>query len=121
MKINLKNGESTSFVKEFPMNALEIQDTLDRLKIPDNKPIVQFEISEHDNMEFPFALCLRDFSADIYRLNLFAERLENLDFSEMTAFRSLLKTNPESNFEDILKMTYGLDSVMIYPCSDCRE
>lgn len=40
MKINLKNGESTSFVKEFPMNALEIQDTLDRLKIPDNKPIV---------------------------------------------------------------------------------
>lgn len=121
MKINLKNGESTSFVKEFPMNVLEIQDTLDKLKIPDNKPIVQFEISEYDNMEFPFALCLRDFSADIYRLNLFAERLENLDFSEMTAFRSLLKTNPESNFEDILKMTYGLASVMIYPCSDCRE
>ena len=121
MKINLKNGESTSFVKEFPMNAFEIQDTLDRLKIPDDKPIVQLEISEYDNMEFPFALCLRDFSADIYRLNLFAERLENLDFSEMTAFRSLLKTNPESDFEDILKMTYGLDSVMIYPCSDCRE
>ena len=121
MKINLKNGESTSFVKEFPMNAFEIQDTLDRLKIPDDKPIVQLEISEYDNMEFPFALCLRDFSADIYRLNLFAERLGNLDFSEMTAFRSLLKTNPESDFEDILKMTYGLDSVMIYPCSDCRE
>ncbi len=121
MKINLKNGESTSFVKEFPMNIFEIRDTLDRLKISDNKPIVQFEISEYDNMEFPFALCLRDFSADIYRLNLFAERLENLDFSEMTAFKSLLKANLERDFEDILKMTYGLDSVMIYPCSDCRE
>lgn len=121
MKINLKNGELTAVSKELPMNFFEIQDTLDRLKIPDDKPIVQFEFSEHDNMEFPFALCLRDFSADIYRLNLFAERLKNLDFSEMTAFRSLLKANPESNFEDILKMTYGLDSVMIYPCSDCRE
>ena len=121
MKINLKNGEFLSVIKEFPMNILEIQDTLDRLKISDDKPIVRFEISEHDNMEFPFALCLRDFSADIYRLNLFAERLEKLDFSEMTAFRSLLKTNPESSFEDILKMTYGLDSVIIYPCSDCRE
>lgn len=121
MKINLKNGEAMSFTKKFPMNVFEIQNTLDRLKIPDDKPIVRFEISEHDNMEFPFALCLRDFSADIYRLNLFAERLENLDFSEITAFKSLLKTNPESSFEDILKMTYGLDSVMIYPCSDCRE
>ena len=121
MKVNLKNGESTSFTKKFPMNVFEIQDTLDRLKIPDDKPIVRFEISEYDNMDFPFELCLRDFSADIYRLNLFAERLENLNFSEMTAFRSLLKINPESSFEDILKMTYGLDSVMIYPCSDCHE
>lgn len=69
MKINLKNGEAMSFTKKFPMNIFEIRDTLDRLKIPDDKPIVRFEISEHDNMEFPFALCLRDFSADIYRLN----------------------------------------------------
>ncbi len=121
MKINLKNGEATSFTKEFPMNIFDIQDTLDRLKIPNDKPIVNFSISEYDNMEFPFALCRRDFSADIYRLNLFAERLENLDSSDMTAFKSLLKTNPKSDFEDILKMTYGLDSVMIYPCSDCRE
>lgn len=101
MKINLKNGEFLSTSKKFPMNIFEIRDTLDRLKIPDDKPIVQFEISEHDNMEFPFALCLRKLSADIYRLNLFAERLENLNFSEMTAFKSLLKANPESSFEDI--------------------
>ena len=120
MRVHLKNnGHALS--AEFPMTVFEMQDALDKLKIPDNKSIVAFEISEYDNMEFPFALCLRDFSTDIYRLNLFAERLERLNFSEITAFRSLLKVNPESNFEDILKMTYGLDSVMIYPCSDCRE
>lgn len=121
MRITFINGEISLFTKKFPMNIFEIRDTLDRLKIPDDKPIVDFEISEYDNMEFPFVLCRRNFSADIYRLNLFAERMENLDLSEMTAFRSLLIANPESSFEDILKMTYGLDSVMIYPCSDCRE
>ena len=121
MRITFINGEISLFIKEFPMNIFEIRDTLDKLKIPDDKPIVDFEISEYDNMEFPFALCRRNFSADIYRLNLFAERMENLDLSEMTAFRSLLIANPESSFEDILKMTYGLDSVMIYPCSGCRE
>lgn len=121
MRITFINGEISLFTKEFPMNIFEIRDTLDRLKIPDDKPIVDFEISEYDNMEFPFVLCRRNFSSDIYRLNLFAERMENLDLSEMTAFRSLLIANPESSFEDILKMTYGLDSVMIYPCSDCRE
>lgn len=108
MKTNLKNGEFLSLSKEFPMNVFEIQDTLDKLKIPDDKPIVVFEISEYDNMELPFALCRRDFSADIYKLNLFAERLENLDSLEMMAFKSLLTVNPECDFEDVLKMTYGL-------------
>lgn len=120
MRVHLKNN-GYALSAEFPMTVFEMQDALDKLKIPDKKSIVVFEISEYDNMEFSFALCLRDFSADIYRLNLFAERLENLNSSEMTAFKSLLKANPESDFEDILKMTYGLDSVMIYPCSDCHE
>ena len=90
MKINLKNGEFISVSEEFPMKIFEIGDILDRLKIPDNKPIVQFSISEYDNMELPYTLCRRKFSADIYRLNLFAERLESLASSEMTAFKSLL-------------------------------
>ena len=121
MKINLKNGQLTMLTKDFPMNVFEIQDTLDRLKIPDDKPIVEFSISEYDNMELPYTLCSREFSADIYRLNLFAERMENLDFSEMTALKSLLIANPECSFKDMLKMTYGLDSVMIYPCKNCCE
>ncbi|MCM1228025.1 MAG: hypothetical protein NC320_11500, partial [Clostridium sp.] len=40
---------------------------------------------------------------------------------EMTAFKSLLVSNPECDFEDMLLMTYGLDSVMVYPCKGCRE
>lgn len=118
MRVYLKNnGYAVS--EKFPMTVFEMEDVLDKLK--QKESVVRFEISEHDNMDFPFALCRRDFSADIYRLNLFAERIENLNSSEMTAFKSLLKAKPESDFEDILKMTYGLDSVMVYPCSGCRE
>lgn len=118
MRVYLKNN-GYAISEKFPMTVFEMEDVLDKLK--QKESVVRFEISEHDNMEFPFALCRRDFSADIYRLNLFAERIENLNSSEMTAFKSLLKAKPESDFEDILKMTYGLDSVMVYPCSGCRE
>ena len=118
MRVYLKNN-GCAISEKFPMTVFEMEDVLDKLK--QKESVVRFEISEHDNMEFPFALCRRDFSADIYRLNLFAERIENLNSSEMTAFKSLLKAKPDSDFEDILKMTYGLDSVMVYPCSGCRE
>ena len=101
------------------MTAFEMEDVLDKLKKTES--VVRFEISEYDNMKLPSSICHRDFSADIYRLNLFAERLENLNSSEMTAFKSLLTAKPDCDFEDILKMTYGLDSVMVYPCSGCRE
>lgn len=118
MRVYLKNnGYAVS--EKFPMTVFKMEDVLDKLK--QENSIVRFEISEHDNMEFLFALCRRDFSADIYRLNLFAERLEKLEFMEMTAFKSLLIANPESSFEDMLLMTYGLDSVMVYPCQDCCE
>ncbi len=118
MRIYLKNnGYAVS--EKFPMTVFEMEDVLDKLK--QTESIVCFEISEYDNMKLPMSICRRDFSADIYRLNMFAERLENLNSSEMTAFKSLLTAKPESDFEDILKMTYGLDSVMVYPCSGCRE
>ena len=118
MRIYLKNnGYAVS--EKFPMTVFEMEDVLDKLK--QTESIVRFEISEYDNMKLPSSICHRDFSADIYRLNLFAERLENLNSSEMTAFKSLLTVKPDCDFEDILKMTYGLDSVMVYPCQDCRE
>ena len=47
--------------------------------------------------------------------------MENLNDAEMAALKSLLQSNPGSDFEDMLLMTYGLDSVMVYPCEDCRE
>lgn len=120
MKVHLiNNGYALS--AEFPMTAFEMQDALDRLKYPVGNSEVTFRIYEFKNINLPSELYEKDFSADIYRLNLFAERLENLEFTEMAAFKSLLVENPESSFEDMLLMTYGLDSVMVYPCGNCCE
>lgn len=118
MRIYLKNN-GYALTAVFPMTFFEMEDVLDKLK--QTESAVRFEISEYDNMKQPMIICGKDFSADIYRLNLFAERLENLNISEMTAFKSLLVSNPECDFEDMLLMTYGLDSVMVYPCQDCCE
>lgn len=120
MKVHLiNNGYALS--AEFPMTAFEMQDALDRLKYPAGNSEVTFRIYEFKNMNMPSELYEKEFSADIYRLNLFAERLENLEFTEMAAFKSLLVENPESSFEDMLLMTYVLDSVMVYPCGNCYE
>ena len=120
MRVHLiNNGYALS--TEFPMTAFEMQDALDRLKYPAGNSEVTFRIYEFKNMNMPSELYEKEFSADIYRLNLFAERLENLEFTKMTAFKSLLFENPESSFEDMLLMTYGLDSVMVYPCGNCYE
>lgn len=109
MKIYLNDKLS----KDFPMTVFEIQDTIDMLNITHDNPIVNFKISQYDNMELPQMLCDREFLADIYMLNLFAERFEKLDFSETAAMKSLLLSKPESSFEDMLFMTYGLDSVPV--------
>lgn len=118
MRIYLKNN-GYALSSKFPMTVFEMEDLLDRLK--QKETVVCFEISEHDNMELPMSICGKEFSADIYRLNLFTERLEKLEFMEMTAFKSLLTSNPECDFEDMLLMTYGLDSVIVYPCENCYE
>lgn len=120
MRVHLKNNGYALSV-EFPMTAFEMQDALDRLKYPAGNSEVTFRIYEFKNMNMPSELYEKEFSADIYRLNLFAERMENLEFTDMAAFRSLLVENPESSFEDMLLMTYGLDSVMVYPCGNCYE
>lgn len=102
------------------MGVFEIRDTLDRLRMFQSRD-VSFRLSEFDNMELPQILCGKEFSADIFKLNLFAERYENLEYPEAAAFKSLLTAYPDSSFDDMLLMTYGLDSVPVFPCENYHE
>lgn len=96
MKIYLKDGNYT-LTKDFPMGVFEIRDMLDRLRKFQSRE-VSFRLSEFDNMNLPQSLCDKEFSTDIYKLNMFAERIEKLENMEMTAFKSLLKANPDARF-----------------------
>lgn len=78
MGVHLKNN-GYALSAEFPMSVFEMQDALDKLQIPLEASTVTFQIYDFRNMNLPLELCEKDFTADIFRLNLFAERLENLD------------------------------------------
>lgn len=119
MKI-LINNKNDILVKDFPMSVFDIQDTLDILGVPHDRNIT-FVIFQTENSKLPSALFNRRYTADIYKLNLFAERIEKLNNMEMTAFKSLLTADSDSDFDDMLLMTYGLDCVPVWPCSELAE
>ena len=102
------------------MSVFEVQDTLDILGVPHDRNIT-FVIFQTENSKLPSALFNRRYTADIYKLNLFAERIEKLNNMEMTAFKSLLTADPDRDLDDMLLMTYGLDCVPVWPCSDLAE
>lgn len=118
MRIYLKNnGYAVS--EKFPMTVFEMEDILDKLK--QTESVVRFEISEYDNMELPYTLRRKEFSADIYKLNLFAERYEQLEEYQKAAFKSVLMKHPDSSIDDMLLMTYGIEGVPVYPVNDYAE
>lgn len=119
MKI-LINNKNDIIVKDFPMSVFEVQDTLDMLGIPHDRNIT-FVFFKAENSKLPSTLFNRRYTADIYKLNLLTERIEKLDNMEMTAFKSLLTANPDSSLDDMLLMTYGLDCVPVWPCSNFSE
>ena len=67
MKVNLFFNR-THQPEEFPMSVLKLQDILDRRQNPQDESTVVFSFVD----SLPYKLKLKTFSADIYRLNVFA-------------------------------------------------
>lgn len=114
-------SDKNAFSEDFPMTAFEIEDVLDRLGNLGENTNIRFIISKSENNNLPSEMCEEEFSGDIYKLNLLAERLENLENAELAAFKSLLKVNPKSSSNDWLSMTYSLDSVPVFSCSNLYD
>lgn len=114
-------GERNAMSEEFPMTAFEIEDVLDRLGNLGENTNIRFIISKSENSNLPSEMCEEEFSGNIYKLNLLADRLESLENTELAAFKSLLKIYPESRFDDMLLMTYGLDSIPVFSCSNLYD
>ena len=121
MKVYFKGKNGELFPKIFPMSAIEIQDIIDRIDKVTKDDVLTFHIGEFDNKGVPYQLCGKEFTADIYKLNVLAEKMKALDRNENAAFCALVKAYPPKKIDDALNMCYSAGSIPILPCSNACE
>lgn len=115
MRIYIEYGDKRQGFA-FPRSPIQIGDVLDRMNIQ-NGTGVKFRFSSYDREKLFGTKQNKWYTADIYRLNLFAERYEvELEYSEQAALKSVLREHPDSSIDDMLLMTYGIGSVPTIPC-----
>ena len=115
MRIYIEYGNKRQGLA-FPRSPIQIGDVLDRMNIQ-NGTEVKFRFSSYDQEKLFGTEQNRWYTADIYKLNLFAERYEvELEYSEHAALKSVLREHPDSSIDDMLLMTYGIGSVPTIPC-----
>ena len=115
MRIYIEYGDKRQGFA-FPRSPIQIGDVLDRMNIQ-NGTEVKFMFSNYDREKLFGSEQNKWYTADIYKLNLFAERYEiELEYSEQAALKSVLREHPDSSIDDMLLMTYGIGSVPTIPC-----
>lgn len=120
MKIHLKN-RNCELTEDFPKNLFALQDALDRLHQSENRSVLfSFDCYAEKNI-LPPELLNREFQTDIFKLNMFAERLETMTLAEHVAYKAMLKVNAISDFDELLQMTYKLGSVPVIKASCFSE
>ena len=121
MKVLFKGKNGELFPKILPMSAIELQDIIDRVDKVTEDDVLTFRIADYDNNGVPFRLCSKEFTADIYKLNVLAEKIHSLERTEYSAFCGLLEAYPPKDIDDVLQMCCGAGSIPIYPCNNCYE
>lgn len=115
MKVNLTNG-NIKLCEEFPMPVLAIPDVLDRLHQSRSNREVQFSF---DVLPFPEILPItfyyKTMTVDIYKLNLYTERMDAMRPDKIAAYKSVISAFNPQTFDEFLQMTYGLDNVSLIP------
>lgn len=115
MRIYIEYGDKRQGFA-FPRSPIQVGDVLDRMNIQ-NGTEGKFRFSSYDREKLFGTEQNKWYTADIYKLNLFAERYEvELEYSEQAALKSVLREHPDSSIDDMLLMTYGIGSVPTIPC-----
>ena len=103
-----------------PVSAIHLQDILDRMNVQDGREI-EFMFSKYDMVDLPADVLDKWYKADIYKLNIFADRFQRLEDHQKAGFKSVLMRNPDSSIDDMIAMTYGIDCVPVYPAKNYAE
>ncbi len=119
MTIRLKYGDK-EMSWGMPVSAINLQDILDRMNVQSGREI-EFMFSEYDMVDLPANILDKWYKADIYKLNVFADRFQRLEDYQKAGFKSVLMRNPDSSIDDMIAMTYGIDCVPVYPAKNYAE
>lgn len=119
MKIQLRYGDKMARWI-FPISAMNVQDILDRMNVQSGREI-EFRFSNYDMVDLPSNCLGRWKKTDIYKLNVFVERYEQLEEYQKAGFKSVLMKNPDRSIDDMIAMTYGVEGVPVYPADDYAE
>ena len=119
MTVRLRYGDLEA-TWGLPVSAIHVQDILDRMNVQSGREI-EYKFSNYDMVDLPANVLDKWHKADIYKLNVFAERFEHLEEHEKAGFKSVLMRNPDSSIDDMIAMTYGIECVPVYPASTYAE
>ena len=119
MKITATNGKFKSNIY-LPAHPFVIRDELDKLRAGDDTQL-QIRITDCDEVQ---ALEKMYLTADLWKMNVFAERIEQLDLGSPSKpaiqIAALLKVKPDRSIDEMIRMTYS-DSIPVYPCKNFAE
>ena len=96
----------------------ELYDMLDRIGSDNKYCNVYMNI---DDERIPKVICDGGFYDDIFKLNLLAQRLEQMSPAYTAGFKAVLMAHENYNLDDLILVTYGLEAYPIYPCRDHAE
>ena len=117
-KIRNKYDDKYSVTVQLPKTPLELYNILDRLGADNKYCNVYINI---DDERIPEEMCDGGFYDDLFKLNLLAQRLEQLTPSYTAGFKAVLMAHEDYNLDDLILVTYGLEAYPIYPCKDYAE
>lgn len=119
MTIRLRYGDK-EMSWGLPVSAINLQDILDRMNVQSGREI-EFMFSKYDMVDLPANVLDRWYRANIYKLNVFADRFQRLEDHQKAGFKSVLMRNPDSSIDDMIAMTYGIDCVPVYLAATYAE
>ena len=119
MTIRLRYGDK-EMSWGMPVSAINLQDILDRMNVQNGREI-EYKFSKYDMVDLPADVLDKWYKADIYKLNVFADRFQRLEDHQKAGFKSVLMRNPDSSIDDMIAMTYGIDCVPVYPAATYAE
>lgn len=119
MKITATNGKFKSNIY-LPAHPFMIRDELDKLRADDNTQL-QITITNCYEIKALEKMCL---TADLWKMNVLAERIDQLDLDSPSKpaiqIAALLKVKPDRSIDELIRMTYS-DSIPVYPCKNFAE